>query len=161
MKSKWNWLDTVIVCVVIALVVGVCIFLFRPTGEELSSNTEVDYFITFSTEKAKTGTYDLLKEGDVIYTVDNGKEFGVIDSVEILPNRTAVFNETTKQYSVAENDKYPICCVTVKTVGYKNDSGEVYAKDRAVLYDEEWFLETDQFRFSGTVTGVKGAEEAE
>ena len=159
MKTKWNWLDTVIVCVVVVVLVGVCIFLFGPKNKEISTNSETDYYITFDTEKANEGTYDALKAGDIVYSVDNGNEFGVIETIEMIPNETAVFNETTKQYSLAKNTAYPICRITIKTTGYKNDSGEIYAKNRSVVIDDDWFMETDQFRFSAKVTGAKGASD--
>lgn len=158
MKRKWNWLDTLIVCIAVVLIAGVCFFLFRPADTELSANPEMDYYLTFETEKAKVGTFDKLKVGDVVYVISDDKEFGVIESVESLPYQAAVFNETTKQFDLAESDDHIFSRIVVKTTGYKNDKGAVFAQNRSVIYDDEWHLETDTYRFNGYVTGIKEVE---
>ena len=37
-----------------------------------------------------------------------------------------------------------------------NDEGKVYAHDAGLVVDEVIFLETKNFRFSGTIAGIKG-----
>ncbi|MBQ6947106.1 MAG: DUF4330 family protein [Clostridia bacterium] len=158
MKRKWNWLDTVIVCVAVVLVVGVCFFLFRPNGGQEQAVNETDYYISFETDKAKKGTFDAIKTGDTVYIASNGKELGIIEKVEMLPSQMPVFNEQTKTYDLASNADYPYCRVTVKTTGYKNDSGAVLVKNKAVIFDDEWALETVNYRFNTHVVGVQGGQ---
>ena len=157
MKRKWNWLDTVIVCVVLALIAGVVLFFMRPTGEEFANHTETDLYITVETEKARIGTFDAIKVGDAVALV-NGKELGVIEKVEFLPSEVAVFDNENKQFSLNKVEEYPFCRVVIKTTGYKNVKGEVLVLDKAIYLDDEWNLETSTYRFVARITNVKGAE---
>ncbi len=160
MRAKWNWLDTVIVVLIVIVVAGVCIFLFRPTGaSEIATPQQSDLYVTFITSKAPRGTYDAIKVGDTLYTVDTGKEFGIIEKVESVASETAVFDESIKEYKVYKNELSPYCRITVKTDGYFNEIGEAYAKGRAVILEAEWSLETASYRFMGAIAGVKGVDE--
>ena len=161
MKFKWNWLDTVIVCIVLVLVAAAVVFFLWPRSAQISSSEESFIYVTFDTEKARVGTYDDLKVGDKIILTNNERELGEIVSVEILPSRSAVFNEQSKQYQIFMNEKYPFCRFTVKASGYINDSNEAFASSNAVLYGEEWFMETNSLRVSATITGVEGADNNE
>ena len=161
MKFKWNWLDTVIVCVLIVLIVATALFFLWPRSGQISSSEESFIYITFDTEKARLGTYDDLKVGNKIILTTDEKELGEVVGVEILPSRSAVFNEQSKQYQIFLNEKYPFCRFTVKARGYISDSNEAYAASTAVLYGEEWFMETNSLRVSATITGVEGADNNE
>lgn len=156
MKFKWNWLDTVIVCVVVVLIAAVIAFFLWPRNENSATGSESFVLVTFDTEKARVGTYDDLKVGDKIILTSNGKEVGEVVSVEILPFKNSVFNEELKSYEVFENDKYPFCRFTVKASGYINDSNEAFAASQQVLYNDEWFMETTSLRVAAKVTGVEG-----
>ncbi len=159
MKFKWNWLDTVIVCVVLILVVVAAAFFLWPRSGETGSSKESYIYVTFDTDKAKVGTYDDLKVGDKILLTTNGKEIGEIVNVEILPSRNSAFNEQLKKYQIFENEKYPFCRFTVKASGYISETNEAFAASQAVLYGEEWYLETTSLRVAAKVTGVEGADE--
>ena len=156
MKFKWNWLDTVIVCVVVLLAVAAAVFFLWPHGEAPASN-ESYIFVTFDTDKARVGTYDDLKVGDKILLTANGKELGEIVSVDIQPFKNTVFNEATKEYEVFENENFPFCRFTVKASGYISDANEAFVSSKAVLFGEEWFLETTSIRVAAKVSGVEGA----
>jgi predicted Rossmann fold nucleotide-binding protein DprA/Smf involved in DNA uptake len=80
MKFKWNWLDTVIVCVVAVLLIGAAAFFLWPRGGGVLSSDESYLYVTFDTDKARVGTYDDLKVGDKILLTTNGKEVGEIVS---------------------------------------------------------------------------------
>ncbi len=155
MKIKWNWLDTLIVCIVVALIVVGAVFFLSQRPDAVIQTQDSYLYITFDTVKARLGTYDDLKVGDEIMISTNGKSFGEIIDVNILPSRTSVFNENTKKNQIFENEKYPYCRFTVKVKGYINDKNEAYADSKAVLYDDEWFLETTSLRVVANVTGIK------
>lgn len=155
-KIKWNWLDTVIVLVVVLVIAVACFILFRPGASASNATDETELFLTFDTPKDPAGTYDVLQVGDEVFSVKTDKVMGTIEKVEILPYKTAVFNEETKQYDVFENTAYPFCRLTVKITGYKTDDGEVYANGMQLLYDEDWYLETTDLRFSATISDIEG-----
>ncbi len=155
-KFKWNWLDTIIVIFVVLVIVAACIIFLKPGSASQDTTDTTDFLLIMDTSKNPAGTYDVLKSGDEVWSVENNKIIGTIDKVEILPYKTAVFNETTKQYNVDENSDYPFCRITIKTTGQKNDSGEIYAEGMQILYGEEWFLETKDLRFNAAVSDIEG-----
>lgn len=161
MKRKWNWIDTVITCIIVLIIGAVCYFFFGKNATKVLTQTDGELLITVDTPKDKVGTYDSLKSGQELYFADNEDSAGVIEKVEIIPYRTAVFNESTKQYAVNYNDKYPICRVTIKVDGYINDKGEAVAAGRPAAFDTEWNLETKEFRFSGTINGIEEVSDGE
>jgi len=155
MKFKWNWLDTVIVCVVFVLIAAVAAFFLWPRNENAAISGESYVLVTFDTDKARVGTYDNLKVGDKIMLTSGGKEIGEIVSVDIMPFKNTVFNEELKSYEVFENEKFPFCRFTVKASGYISDSNEAFVSSKQVLYNEEWFLETTSLRVVAKVSGVE------
>lgn len=156
MKKKWNWLDTLIVVLVIGIIAAGCVFFLRPKGTVLQQNENVDFLLTVEAKRAAAGSYESLKAGDEIFLVGQSERFGVIETVEEMPHKSSSFNEETKQLEIAENEKYPVCRVTIKTSGYMNDSGEVYAHGTRLLINDNISLETNTFRLGGIVYGVKG-----
>lgn len=158
-KFKWNWLDTVIVCIVLAVIAAACFIFLRPqsTGETITAEN-TDIFITIDTSKAEPGTYDNLKVGDEIRFANSNKIFGTVAEVEMIPYQSSVFNEETKEYEVYSNENLQICRFTVKAVGYRTDRNEVYAASKQMAYSDELNLETQSIRLSGTVSGIKGGE---
>ncbi len=155
MKIKWNWLDTLIVCVVVALIAGVAIFFISQRSNSVEEEQDSYLYITFDAARARVGTYDTLKTGDEIMISTNGEHFGKIVDVNILPSRTVIFNESTKKFQVYENENYPYCRFTVKVKGYINDNNEAFVISKPILYDEEWFMETTALRLVANVTGIK------
>lgn len=160
MKFKWNWLDTLIVCVVVVLIASATVFfvLNRPSslGEAVKDS---NILIGFDSYRDEPGTYDDIKVGDKVMFSSNGQVLGEIVDVEILPSRTAVFNENTKKYQIDENENFVYCRFTVKASGYINDRNEAFAGNKAVLYSDEWYLETTSQRLAVTVTGIKEAND--
>lgn len=156
MKIKWNWIDTLVVCLVVIIVAALLWFFLRPSGATVENNENQDFYITFEAPKNEVGTYDAIKAGDEIFIVGSNSSFGVIESVEILPSQTSVFNESTKQLDIFNNEMFPVCHVKVKTNGYMNSAGAVYAGNLGVMIDDEWFLETKTIRFSAAVYKIEG-----
>ena len=148
-KAKWNWLDTVILCIIIAVAVAAAIIFFGPkqSGEVVRENSDI--YITLDSAKHVVGTYDALKVGDEIL-------FGVIDKIELLPYETSVFNEETKQLEVYPNENLQICRFTVKTTGYSTSRKEVFVGSKQMRYTDEWNLETHSIRLTGTICDIQG-----
>ena len=155
MKIKWNWLDTLIVCIVVALIVAAAAFFLMQRPGAVEGAQESYLYITFDTQRARRGNFDDLKVGDKIMISTNGEYFGEIVDVDILPSRSTVFNERSKILQIFENEEYPYCRFTVKANGYINDRNEAFAISKPVLYEEEWFLETTEFRVVANVSGIK------
>ncbi len=162
MKIKWNWLDTLIVCIVVALIAAAAVFfLMQRPGAATEGAQESYLYITFDTARARLGTFDDLKVGDEIMVSTNGEYLGEIVDVKILPSRSTVFNERSKKLQIFEIDEYPYCRFTVKAKGYIDDRNEAFVISKPILYEEEWFLETTAFRVVANVSGIKevGADE--
>lgn len=156
MKRKWNWLDTVIVVLIVAIIVGAVFFFLRPQQAILQSAEKNDFTLTVDTPRDKAGTYDALQVGDEVYMVGSNDVFGIIEKVEILPFKATSFNEQTKQLQVYNNTDFPFCRVFIKTNGYMTDDGTVYAQGSQIIVDKDINLESKNFRFGGKVSGVKG-----
>lgn len=159
MKKKWNWIDTVIVIVLVVLIAGACYFLFGRNEQVSIQREETSVYITLDTSKDRIGTYDSISAGQEIRFAENEQLLGTVESAEILPYRSAVFDESTKSYVINSNEKYPFCRVVVKTSGYINENNEIIVCNKAVKYDDELNLETTLQRFTGTVVEMKAGDD--
>ena len=118
----------------------------------------MEILLSVDTKRAKAGTYDAIKAGDEVFLADHTDLFGTIESVEILPSRSSVFNEETKKLQVYENKLFPVYRITVKTDGYKDEQGQIFAHDQGLIINEEIILETPNMRFAALISAVKGVD---
>lgn len=114
-KFRLNWIDALIVVLVIGLVAGTYM-KFRVSDK--TSITEPQSTITYQVQllNVRQYTVDLLREGDHLYDSESGKDIGVIQSVEAVP-ATSLAQNQEGQLNWAETDNRFDLILTVEGQG--------------------------------------------
>ena len=106
-KFRLNWIDALIVVLVIGLVAGTYM-KFRVSDK--TSVTEPQSTITYQVQllNVRQYTVDLLHEGDHLYDSESGKDIGVIQSVEVAPATSLAQNQEGELNWAETDDRYDL-----------------------------------------------------
>ena len=125
-KFRLNWVDLLIVVLVIGLVAGTYM-KFRVSAK--TSVTEPQTPITYQVLLAnvRQGTVDAIQVGDTLYDDDSGRDIGVIQSVDVSP-ATSLVQDTEGALHWADTDNRFDLILTVE--GQGTISGNSYVINR-------------------------------
>jgi hypothetical protein len=121
-KYKFNILDAFIILVAILCVIGI---YFRSNIRSwVGADKELDEFqITFVVQKVKATSNQYISLGDKVY-IQNGVEFGRIDSFSSLPAKTYVTDSNGASVEVAyPENTYIDISIVVNCRGIQNEDG--------------------------------------
>lgn len=106
-KFRFNWIDGLIVVLVIGLVAGTYM-KFRVSDK--TSVVEPQSAITYQVQllNVRQYTVDLLQEGDHLYDSESGKDIGVIQSVEVSPATSLAQNQEGELNWAETDDRFDL-----------------------------------------------------
>lgn len=114
-KFRLNWVDGLIVLLVIGLVAGTWL-KFRGGGVTSSSSGQTPITYQVFIGGARQYTVDAIQEGDALFDKETDREIGVITSIDIMPC-TSLIQDTEGQLHWAESENRFDLILTVEAKG--------------------------------------------
>lgn len=153
MKRKLNWVDYTVIVLLVALIAAVCFFFFgRGATDEA---TVKQYEVVLDSNRCDKGQHDSLYAGE-IFKVFNGGAFGtLLSEPEIVPYKSVVFNEQTKQYDVSYSEDLCHYRMTFRVEGTLDQYNQLNVGGTLMIIDEPFVIESAQHRISTLVRSVK------
>ena len=125
-KFRLNWIDLLIVVLVIGLVAGTYMkFRVSDKTSVAEPQTPITYQVLLT--NVRQGTVDAIQEGDTLYDDDSGRDIGVIRSVDASP-ATSLAQDTEGALHWADTDDRFDVILTVE--GQGSVSGNNYVINR-------------------------------
>ena len=125
-KFRLNWIDLLIVVLVIGLVAGTYIkFRVSDKTSVAEPQTPITYQVLLA--NVRQGTVDAIQEGDILYDDDSDREIGVIRSLDVTP-ATSLVQDTEGALHWADTDDRFDVILTVE--GQGSVSGGNYVINR-------------------------------
>ena len=125
-KFRLNWIDLLIVVLVIGLVAGTYMkFRVSDKTSVAEPQTPITYQVLLT--NVRQGTVDAIQEGDTLYDDDSGRDIGVIRSVDASP-ATSLVQDTEGALHWADTDDRFDVILTVE--GQGSVSGNNYVINR-------------------------------
>ena len=101
-KFRLNWVDLLIVVLVIGLVAGTYMkFRVSDKTSVAEPQTPITYQVLLA--NVRQGTVDAIQVGDTLYDDDSGRDIGVIQSVDVSP-ATSLVQDTEGALHWADTD---------------------------------------------------------
>lgn len=153
-KRKYNWVDGLIVVVVLLLIVGTCVkFMGRDVRSTKTPATAFSYEL--SVRGVRQITVDALQEGDIIYDNAGKGTVGVISAMEAVP---AVENAGYPDGTIREmqlEDRFDVT-LTIEAEGTVADGAyRIGTYDIKVNHSDIYF--TKYAIFTARVVKIPGA----
>lgn len=125
-KFRLNWVDLLIVVLVIGLVAGTYMkFRVSDKTSVAEPQTPITYQVLLA--NVRQGTVDAIQVGDTLYDDDSGRDIGVIQSVDVSP-ATSLVQDTEGALHWADTDNRFDLILTVEGKG--TVSGNSYVINR-------------------------------
>lgn len=125
-KFRLNWIDLLIVVLVIGLVAGTYMkFRVSDKTSVAEPQTPITYQVLLA--NVRQGTVDAIQEGDILYDDDSDREIGVIRSLDVTP-ATSLVQDTEGALHWADTDDRFDVILTVE--GQGSVSGGNYVINR-------------------------------
>ena len=150
--GKINIFDIIILLVVLALAVGVVIFL-RNTEKTTNTSNEKTYMIKL--DKVIAGTSEKIKQGDKIYDNEINSFIGEVVSVEKKDYTRVIENYETNEFVEANVEGYETLILTIK-VGL-NDAGSDLKtnNDYVIKVGKQVFLRGPSYASAGYIIQIE------
>jgi hypothetical protein len=118
-KHKFNWIDGLVLAVVVLLIAGTC-FKFLGNNYTSKRQEQVDFTFDLRIDGVRQFTVDAIQPGDTIYDSSAKVALGTITAVSASPAETTVsYPDGTLRKATLE-DRYDVI-VTVESQGVRND----------------------------------------
>ncbi len=125
-KFRLNWVDLLIVVLVIGLVAGTYMkFRVSDKTSVAEPQTPITYQVLLA--NVRQGTVDAIQVGDTLYDDDSGRDIGVIQAVDVSP-ATSLVQDTEGALHWADTDNRFDLILTVEGKG--TVSGNSYVINR-------------------------------
>lgn len=109
-KHKFNWIDGLVLAVVVLLIAGTCVkFLVKESTSKQIETTEFSFALTI--QGVRQITVDALREGDLVYDQYSKTEMGTITGIIVTPAQTTISHSDGTLAQGTIDDRYDITLI--------------------------------------------------
>lgn len=151
---RLNWVDLLILVLVIGLAAGTYMkFRVSKTTNVVEPQTPITYQVQI-TNIRKT-TVDALREGDLLFDDDSGREIGTIRAIDVTPALTLAVDTEGVYHMTDTDDRYDVI-LTVETQ-QGTISGNTYTVNRVYTLNIGSFRDfhTKYSTWQGRIWGIE------
>ncbi len=153
-QHRFNWVDGLVILVILALVAGTCVkfFLLKP-AEVQQATVEIQYTVRIATVRQYSA--DALRVGDVMYDEEGKGNVGTITDIQVTPAEMFVTFPDGTTDLVPVEDRYDVL-LTLKANAIK-DEGLYKVGTYSIRANQSSSYFTKYLAFGGRVMSVEEA----
>ena len=151
-KRKFNWLDAVIVAVLV-LGIAAAAFFFLKKDNTFVGAAEKTYEVTLRFNRATVDEFDYYQVGDTMYRQNRTEVLGTITDLKAVENYTECYDAATGSYKKLSRGLRGGVEMTVRVQGSIVD-GELTVGGAPLLIGTEFYPQSDTTRSVITVWNI-------